>query len=371
MLSLLLTLALAQPVGTPCATGRNCRLGDVTARSFRATSSSATITQACYQNNTNALVLRRNSQYLEFGVAASCSAGLTSFPLYLDTTSLRTGLGSSVSLVFDGFATPTALGTPTVKAITADVATNRLWKSNASKWTEIGGAPHPVSEAITYLIVSDRTASFPPAWAVAPRAGGASVAFASAGTLTSGTTFFSEPFTNYATTAVSGNQAHHSTAAVYLAPSNRWTARVGFGALGSLTSTRAFFGLSSALPLAAGSSTPTADAAVFRVDTTVNGNWWACTSDGSAAISCTDTGVAVAFTAEINHELAVDCREASGLGLLTACTFWIDGIPRTRRTTSLPNSSVGTTVSVETLTAASRSFYFSTQAIEPSVRPTP
>lgn len=350
----------------------NCRPGYACqAASFTARSGAATVTQACFANNTTAVVLRRNTQYLEFGVAASCSAGITSFPLYLDTTSLRTGVGSSYVLTLDGVSNASSLPVPSVKGLTSDAAAGRMWKSNASRWSEVGGGAHPVmeSQGPTYILVSDRTPSNAPAWAVAPRVGGAALTFTSAGTLTSGGTLFSEPFTSYATTAVAGNQAHHSTSAAFVGVTNRYSARVGL--FTTLTNTRAFFGLSSAFPLTAGTSTPTADAAVFRYDSTINGNWWACVSDGAAPLACTDTGVAVLNTSEIQHELVVDCRESAGAGLTTACNFWIDGRPRTRLTTSLPNSSLGFTASVETLTASARSFYFSTVAVEPAVRATP
>lgn len=371
MLALLLTLALAQPTttGGTCGPGKVC-----SARQFRTVASSATTQNVCFQNTTNAISLWRNSQYLEFRVSSTCASTATAYPFYIDTTTARVGLGSNYPLQIEGVSAPTSLAAPSTysPAFVSDTTTKRMWKGNTSRWTEVAGGLHPVTESPTYVYVMDRGAgSNAPAWAFAPRSGAASVAFTSAGTRTSGTTSYSEPYASYATTAVSGNQAHHSTA-VCVGPSTRWSARVGFGALASFTNTRAFFGLSATLPLTSGSSTPTADAAVFRADTTVGANWYACTSDGTAALSCTDTGVAVGFATDVSNTLEIDCREPDSVGVPTACTFWINGRPYVRRTSSLPNTAVGSTASVETLTAASRAFYLGTAvSLEPSLRVTP
>lgn len=371
MLALLLTLALAQPTttGGTCGPGKVC-----TARRFVSTSTaSAPTAQFCESNNVNAFSLVRSANTASFQWSATCSSGGTAFPLSFNSTSGVVDLGSSTPLTFTGFSAPTSLSTtPTFRGIASDFTTHRMWRANTSRWTEIAGGLHPVTESPTYTYVMDRGAgAFAPVWEFAPRSGGAAVAFTSAGTLTSGSSLYSEPFASYATTAVSGNQAHHSTA-VCVGPATRWSARVGFGSLASFTNTRAFFGLSATLPLTAGSSTPTADAAVFRADTSVGSTWFACTSDGSAALSCTDTGVAVAFASEISNTLEIDCREADAVGFATACTFWINGRPYVRRTTSLPNASVGATASVETLTASSRAFYLGTAvSLEPALKVTP
>lgn len=361
MLSLLLTLALAQPT-TPsgsCGPGKVC-----SARQFRAVSSSATVQQSCWANNINAVSLWRNSQYLEFRVSSTCGSGATAFPLYFDTTTLRVGIGSNYPLQLEGVSVPTSLSPPSTyaPAFMSDTTTKRMWRGNSSEWIEVGGAPHSVSERVQYLIVSDRTAGAnAAAWAVAPRTGGANVTFTTAGTLSNATGPGTEPWTNYATTAVSGNQAHHSSAA-WFAPGNRMTSRVGPG--GVITSVRLFHGMSGTRPLTAGSATPTAHAAVFRFDTSAGDtNWMACTGAG-VALTCTSTGVPVVASSDLNATLTIDCREASALGIPTACTFWVNNIPRVRVTTNLPSALMGHTHSVETLTAASRDFRFGSISVE-------
>lgn len=268
------------------------------------------------------------------------------------------------------YASAASLPSPaSLRGWTAELATSRLWKSDTVRWTEIGSGTHPGLEKPTYFYVSDATAGAnAPAWAVAPRAGGASVAFTSAGTLSNATTLScstaagpcsSTAFTNYATTAVSGNQAHHSSA-VWTGSAFRWSATVS---VPTLTSGRFFAGMSNTLPLVAGSSTPTAHAAVFRYDSGIGANIFACTGAG-AAVSCVNTGVAAVGGFDLAHRLAIDCREAS-VGTTTRCFFWVDGIVRNTVTTTLPAARLGSTISLETLTAASRSFSFSVVAVEP------
>lgn len=387
MLSLLLTLALAQPVNaTNCKPGYRCRISQAWTQSSGANPSA----QFCQSNNTNAIQFARASQMWRMHVASTCSAAVTETPIEVDTLSKFVSIGSPYSLstttttylaggashgtggltlgssqiaTFAGYISPTNLPLPsTTRGFTADASTNRLWKSNTTEWIEVGGAPHSVSERVQYLIVSDRTAGAnAAAWAVAPRAGGANVTFTTAGTLSNATGPGTEPWTNYATTAVSGNQAHHSSAA-WFAPGNRMTSRVGPG--GVITSIRLFHGMSGTRPLTAGSATPTAHAAVFRFDTSAGDtNWMACTGAG-VALTCTSTGVPVVASSDLNATLTIDCREASALGIPTACTFWVDNIPRVRVTTNLPAALMGHTHSVETLTAASRDFRFGSISVE-------
>lgn len=370
MLSIVLALALAQPISsTPCKTGGNCSLRSLVVGSganrflvgsttgpfgttlpgFKYSSAS---TQIGIFNANNASLFTLN---LGTGLLNGTSLSLAG---YLEFSS-----GTSGYLSWVGASAPTNLpAAAAVRGFYADNATNRVWRADTARWTEVGGAPHPVTERTTYLIVSDRTAGAnPPAWAVAPRAGAASVAFTTVGTLSNSTGPGTEPWTNYQTTAVSGNQAHHSSAA-WFSPGNRMSSRVGPG--GVITSLRLFHGMSGTRPLAAGSATPTAHAAVFRFDTSAGDtNWMACTGAG-VAITCTSTGVPVVANSDLNATLEIDCREASALGIPTACTFWVDGIPRVRVTTNLPAALMGHTHSVETLSAAARDFRFGSIAVE-------
>lgn len=397
MLSLLLAAALAQPVTPNCTPSGVCRVrelrassaringaltidGGVTAASFTATATGAgtpayNASSGSFWSIGGGCTLGGQANSVTVGPYNACTMylpGKAASASYIGPAYFV--LGMSGALIFDNVTTAASLVAPATagNALAGDTA--RVWKSNASRWTELQGAPHPTTQSPPYSYVMDRAAGAnAPAWAYAPRSGAASVAFTTAGTLTSGTTTWSENLLTLATSAVSGNQAHHSTA-VFTGPAARWSARVGVNGLASVTSLRAFFGLSATLPITAGSSTPSVDAAVFRADTSIGANWYACTSDGSAGLSCTDTGVAIASPAstEISATLEIDCREGDATGVPAGCTFWINGRAYVRRTSSMPNAAVGSTVSVETLTAASRSVQIGTAVtIEPQLRATP
>lgn len=363
LLALQLSCVAEAQVST-CGPGRTCNAAAYWSRS----AVSNTNDMLCLQNPTNAVSLYRATQMFRIGVEPTCGAAVSAVPFEIDTTGAVINLGYPVSM--NGAATVVAFPAPTsVRGFWAETATQRVWKSDVSKWTEIGSGTHPGLEKPTYFYVSDTTAGAnAPAWAVAPRAGGASVAFTSAGTLANNTTLScstaagpcsSTAFSNYQTTAVSGNQSHHSTA-VFTGSAFRWAATVS---VPTLTSVRFFAGMSNTLPLLAGSSTPTAHAAVFRYDSGIGANIFACTGAG-AAVSCVDTGVAAVGGFDLAHRLAIDCREAS-VGTTTRCFFWVDGIARVAVTTTLPAARLGSTISSETLTAAARSFSFSTVSVEP------
>jgi hypothetical protein len=366
MLSLLLTLALAQPT-TPsgsCGPGKLCRVK--TLRSSLATADFI-VGSTAGPGGTTLPGFKFDPGSSSLGICNANNATCISLNLgtgAITAANFASASYSSAAYFSSGtYSVPTSLPTPgALRGWTTDLTTGRMWKSNTSTWVEVGGGRHPVTEAVTYLIVSDRTAGAnAAAWAVAPRAGGANVTFTTAGTLSNANGPGTEPWTNYATTAVSGNQAHHSSAA-WFSPGNRMSSRVGPGDV--ITSIRLFHGMSGTRPLTAGSATPTAHAAVFRFDTSAGDtNWMACTGAG-VALTCTSTGVPVVASSDLKATLEIDCREASALGIPTACTFWVDGIPRVRVTTNLPAALMGHTHSVETLTAASRDFRFGSIAVE-------
>lgn len=353
--------AQANPASTTnCTPGRPCKAKSFTATSGAVGNIGVQVPNLDFVYFGNSCGIRANGSSLNVGSDNACSVNFASGSS-ITSSALTTGssvgvvLGSGASLQLTGHATPAALPTPsTVQGLALDAIGKRLWKSNASEWTEVGDAISPARWR-TYIIESDRTTGANAAtWLLGPRQGGASVAFTSAGTLSNRTGPYSEALTAYATTAVSGNQAHHSTAAFH-APGGYVSFRVG---VPTLTSVRVFYGMSNTLPLTSGSSTPTAHAAVFRYDTAAGDvNWMACTGAG-VAITCTSTGVAVTNPADLDTTLEIDCREASALGLPTACVFRVNGGSGTRITTNLPAAGVGNTASTETLTAASRSLQF-------------
>lgn len=343
--------------------------GGVTATSFAATSGGSGAA-AVVIPNLDLFVMgscysQVNGANLNLGSGSGCNA------IFTGGTQMRAhGIWLATQAAASSFTAPATLSGAAVLA--GETNTGRTYASNGSRWTEVGGGQHPTMQGVSFTAASDRTAGAnPPYWVTGPRAGGALVTFTSAG-LASGSTgsctaigqCSSTPITVLTTTAVAGNQAHLSGAAAWFGPVSRFSTRVAPNPTSATsTSTRVFVGLSSALPLTAGSATPTAHAAVFRWDTSAGDTTWqACTGAG-VAITCTDTGVAISTSTDLTHVLEIDCRPQSGF-FPSSCTFWVDGRARVTRTTNLPAAAVGPTFSVETLTAAGRGLNFDTFTIE-------
>lgn len=337
LLALVLALSTSQVTGQ-CAAGRNCR-----AASYAATS----IGQA-YSMVTGATMSCGTS------VLQCNAAGLAVFSSgYYQATNVRLGLfGAGSDLGNFGTAPP---GIGSWQLAKGSVRTFQ----GTDRWIDVGSASHPVLDRKTYIIDPDRTAGAAPGWSFAPRAGGAPMTISYVGT--PGGILGGETATDMRTTAVSGNQSSaSSSSAIWLRLSDgfpRYAVRLGHDS-GTSTSQRIWLGMSSVTPLPAGSSTPTAHAAVFRYDSTIGPNWFGCVGAG-AALTCTDTTVAAVFSGSINTSLEIDCREGSA-----ACTFWVNGLARIRVTTNLPTNLMGVTASIETLTAAQRAIYLGTQSIE-------
>lgn len=336
-------LANPSPSATAnCAAGRNCR-----ARSFTSTGGNGTIeyqlSQLAFMFLGPICSLRPNSSNMTFG--GPCNWGFSSTGGSAQFLA-GGGLYFTTQTLVTSFTNPTTLtGAATLMA---DTTTARLWRSNGATYTEVGGGPHPVMEGNAYVYKSDLGTSGAPTWNFPPRVNGADVAFATAGTQT-----VANSQTTYTTTAIAGNQAHHSTGAFH-GRGVRWAGRVFINP--AVTTQRAFFGFSDTRPLTAGSDTPTASAAVFRYVTALSANWFACTAS-AAALDCVDTGVAVQ-NADVT--LQVDCRE------VVACTFWIDGRAYVRKTTNLPGGGVtyGSTISTETRDANAKLFGLNRVSIE-------
>lgn len=197
---------------------------------------------------------------------------------------------------------------------------------------DLGGNPHPVLQRRRYIIDVGTESAAAPTWNPGPRTGGTTatltVSETSAGATTYGTSPFVFDFRTSTTSTVAGNIASVTGASsgVKLSRGPRWCQRVMPGSV--ITAFRGWYGLASALPTA--SDTMTGEGVLFRYSTVAaDAKWQFCTRDGVTQ-SCTDTGVAVAAsTAAI---LCADCREG------TACTAWVNGVARTRKTTNLPSA---------------------------------
>lgn len=338
-----------------CAPGRNCR-----ARSFTATAGNGFIefqlSQLAFMYLGSTCNLRANSTNLTLGgpcnwAFASTGGGaqfLAAGGLYFTTQTFTTS-----------FTDPTTL--TGASTLMADTTTARLWRSDGLGYQDVNSGEHPTIDAQVYWYAPDLGASGVPTWKATPRFGAADVAF----TTVAGSSSTSGGVYTINTTAVSGNQAHHSTGAFATrngvtsqgvgAPNLRWTARVQVSSAVGVT--RVFAGMSSALPLAAGTDTPTASAAVFRYSPAgTGGNWFACLGQASA-LQCTDTGVAVSSSVT---RLEIDCRDAA-----PACTFWIAGRARVRLSANIPvgNVAMGSTISVETKDASAKNVTFGAVAV--------
>lgn len=340
-LSLLVALATGQ-VAQVCGPGKNCRATNFTATTTNAGATALsipTISGVSPFIYLGVCPIRTVSGSLQVGNDAACPT------IFTGATSMSTaGINLGTASTSFTLAVPSA-----IRGLAADTTSNRLWRSDTLQWRDVQSGPHPVLDSALYWYSSDLGTSGAQTWrSGAPRLNGADVGF----TTVAASTSVLNGLTDYQTSAVIGNQAHHSTAAfVRRAGLPRWSWR-GFIVPGTQ---RTFAGLSSALPVAAGSSTPTTTGVLFRVLN--NGNFFACSAN-AAALTCTDTGVVGTSFSE--RRLEIDCRETS------ACTFWVDGRALVRLTTNLPATTVamGSTVSIETTIAAAISFQSRRAAIE-------
>lgn len=362
VIAVLLSFTVEAQVINPCSAGKNCSansivIGSGTNRFLVGTTTGpfgTTLPGFKYDPGSTSLsVCNANNASC---ISLNIGSGTVTVPNLSTSGALTAAYYSSGT-----YANPATL--PTAAALrgwTADLATGRMWKSNTAEWTEVGDG-HKEARWRTYVIESDRsTGASQPFWNPGPRVGGAAPAFTSAGTITSATGVYSEAFTNIASAAVIGSQAHHSSSA-FFAPGAYVSARAG---VTGTTSTRVFIGMSGTLPITSGSATPAVHAAVFRFDTSAGDTTWkACTGAG-VALTCVDTTVTVTGASDLEALLEIDCREASALGLPTACTFWVNGIPRARVTTNLPAASVGHTASAEALAASQRIVKVGARVIE-------
>lgn len=348
ILALVLALSTSQVTGQ-CSAGRNCRSASFTA------STSVTNTTAlwCQQNPFFAWGMSQASQQWRLSNASTCATAVTGNVVTVDPSSGTWIFGNNYALTFAGHIAPTNLPALSgVRGLASDATTNRVWRGDTVVWRDVQSGAHPVLDGATYWYTGDLGTTGGLTWRTTPRLNGADVAF----TTVSASSATLNGAVDFQTTAVSGNQAHHSSAAFVRRQGRpRWSF-TGFPFLGS-SNIRIFIGLSSALPVAAGSSTPTTTGLLFRQDTTVGANIFAC-SAAAAALTCVDTGVAAQSFNE--RRLEIDCREAA------ACTFWVDGQARVRTTTNLPALAtlMGSTVSVETLTTAAQSTQVRRVALE-------
>lgn len=279
------------------------------------------------------------------GTAANPSVSFTN-----DTnTGLYTGSADTLSLTLGGSETfrwrtgglsmlvgqqPTAFSA-SAPSLQSDANTGRAYWSETSTTAstppyDFGGNAHPVLQRRTYLVDVGTESSAAPTWNPGPRTGATTatitVSETSAGATSSGSAPYVFDFRTSTTSTVAGNIASvtGSSSGVKLSRGPRWCQRVMPGA--TITATRIWAGLASALPTA--SDTMTGEGVLFRYSTVAGDTkWQICTRDG-ATQTCTDTGVGV--VASTPAILCADCREAG------ACTAWVDGVARVRKTTNLP-----------------------------------
>jgi hypothetical protein len=122
---------------------------------------------------------------------------------------------------------------------------------------------------------------------------------------------------------------------------------------------RFWFGLSTALPGA--SDTPAAtDFIAFRSSTAAGDtNLQICSKDG-ATQSCTDTTASLSTGTASPQTLCIDCRESG------ACTAWVDGAAKVRKTSNLPTltTKLAPFFTVETLAASALTLYAGPVTVE-------
>lgn len=371
MLSVLLAIALAQPVSTSgaCGPGKACRV-----RSLQASGSGGAI-------------IVPTAAFINFYGASSGTTGIraTGAGIGVEGTSFYTGTGSHIStganahISMAGYIAPPNLPSPsTVRGVAADATTGTLYKSDVNAWAPIGTGAHPVLERRTWVTESDAASGVRWFNAGVPRVRHTNWNLATVGTFTvspvnagllvtgqlGGATVRIEdvPWT---TGAVSGDLAGYFNGGALLMPhTRRFKICQPVGSLSASTSIRIVIGQAAATLFTAPTDNPVNAGAWIRFSSAVpDTNFMLCTSDGAAAATCTSTGVAPSTTAGVGSVVCVDQLEGS------AVTAWVDGRARVRVTSNITTSDATTGsfgAIAQTLTAATRTVSFGNMSIEAS-----
>ncbi len=243
-------------------------------------------------------------------------------------------------------------GTNATGRLDVDTETDELYFDTGARWRNVGSAAHYTIDKrfIADYALFESTAS--PA-----NLGAAALTVTDAAAATTGAT--SNRDYRMSNTAASSGSTSSLVSATRTGRGRgpRWSAWVKTGS--NITSTRLWAGLTFASNSMTDDGTASRDYVLFRYSTNASDTTWkACSGDALNATSCSDTGVSV--TADTEYLLEIDCRNSA------ACVYWVNGIPRIRKTTNLPatGSDLKTWFSVEALSASARSFGFSNQTLE-------
>lgn len=340
------------------------------------------------EGETSSQTLRLNTvgSRLLFG---STSVGVTTSLITLDAAAgyvdvlgnIRRSAGGASGAVtledpeglnFVGVAITALSSAPAAQTFQADTTFGHFWHVESTTlantpWVDWGGARHPAMEERTFAFYVGQESTATPTFDVAPRIGATSVTWSvvdgvAASTAVGGSAPFVRDFRASVTGAVA---APGATSTSTLINSNAWIRRdhgprwCQWVSVSAKTSVRVWAGMTPSLPV--NTDTLANDSIAFRSSSAAaDANWVICSKDGTTQ-SCTDTTVSVATGSPGAPQLlCIDCREAG------ACTAFVDGVPRIRKTTNLPTSTVKMSAFavVEALSASARTFYLGHGSIE-------
>jgi len=233
-----------------------------------------------------------------------------------------------------------------------DTETDELYFDTGARWRNVGSAAHYTIDKrfIADYALFESTAS--PA-----NIGASTLTVTDAAAATTGATSNRDYRMSNTAASASSLSSLVSASRTTRQRGPRWSAWVKTGT--NITSIRLWAGLTFASNSMTDDGTSSRDYVLFRYSTNASdGNWMACSGDATNAASCNDTGIRVSANTE--YLLEIDCRNSA------ACVYWVNGSPVVRKTTNLPglSSNLKTWFSVESLTAAARSFGFSNQTLE-------
>lgn len=382
MLSLVLALALAQPVssGGSCGPGKLCRVG--TLRVTRGTADfivgstagpgGTTLPGLKFDTGTTSLSICNANNATCLGL--NLGSGVVSSP-NLTVTGVGTLNSSGVSI--GNVSTATALTSPSaIRGFAGATTENKVFLSDTNAWAEVGTGTHPVIDRRTWVTESDAAAGVRWFNAGVPRVrhtlwnlatvGTFVVSPVNAGLLITGqrggaaVRVEDVPWT---TGAVANDRAGYFNAGALVMPhQRRFKICQPVGALSASTSIRIVIGQAASTLFTAPSDNPVNAGAWIRFSSAAGDtNFMLCTSDGVGAATCTSTSVPPSTTAGVGSVVCVDQLEQ------TAVTAWVDGRPRVRVNTNITTSDATTGsfgAIAQTLTAATRTVSFGAMSLE-------
>lgn len=369
-------VATAQVAGV-CGSGKNCSVGTLYASTRSTTASSLCWALPSGATLGNVAGVSNSAAVTGFFSGASCGSGLSTTLYSVNTTTGVVQIGPSTGAYYGqaayGYSTAgvalTSLDSSSSWLLQRDTTLNKLWlkpgaPTSTTPWVDFGGSQHPTIQAREYAYTPGQETTAAVSWDTAPTIGGAKVpsfthtdgAAASSGTLGSAPSVRDFRLSNTGAVAAPGagsTSTAITTAFVRRDHGPRWCQ---WTAVSAKTSVRVWVGLTTAIPV--NTDTLAADSIAFRSSSAAaDANWQICAKDATTQ-TCTDTGASVNVgTAQL---LCIDCREAS------ACTAWVDGLPKVRTTANLPTTTTKMSPFwvIEALSAAARSFYAGQGSVE-------